>query len=274
MAKKKGTIIRLVFIILAAGVLVFSGVRLIQIYLDNKKDAALYESIRQEVVTQIPTSVPDEPQKENEPSPEPSGESTSEPENGTGIRVDFDALMAINPDIIGWLWIPDSDLSYPLLMGKDNQEYLRKAYNGEYSYSGSIFADYRNSRDFTDRNTLVYGHNMKSKIMFGQLKHFLEEDYLLSHPYFYILTRENTYQYEVFSAYQATSTSLGYTREFADDADYLKFLGNLAELSRVERETEFSAEDLIVTLSTCTNVREDDRYIVHGRLVETAPAQP
>jgi sortase B len=269
MAKKKRSIIRIVLIVVAAAVLLFSGIRLIQIHWENQKDAERYDSIRQEVVMEVPASNPSE-QPTNSANPSPSAEpSEEEPENGVGIRVNFDALQAINPDIIGWLWIPDSDLSYPLLMGEDNQEYLRKAYDGEYSYSGSIFADYRNSRDFTDRNTLVYGHNMKSKVMFGRLKNYMQEDYLLAHPYFYILTREKTYKYEVFSSYKASSTSVGYTREFEKDADYLKFLDNLSELSRVKKETGFSVEDLIVTLSTCTNVQKDDRYIVHGKLVET-----
>ena len=131
---------------------------------------------------------------------------TSEEESGgIGVpEVDFDALLQVNNDVIGWIYLEDTDISYPLLCGRDNQQYLFQSYEKKYLTAGSIFIDYRCSRDFTDSRTVVYGHNMHNGSMFGKLDKFTKESYMEKHPYVYILLPTGeTLKYEVKKTYKA-----------------------------------------------------------------------
>lgn len=167
-------------------------------------------------------------------------------------QVDFDALKQKNPDVVAWLWIADSNISYPILRGEDNQKYLSTAYNGERSVAGSIFMDYRNQADFSDRNTIIYGHNMKDHSMFGALKKYRDQIYAENHQTVYLLTPTKTRCYKVFAVYDATVSDSCYTRNF-DSEDALK-----AELSHAVNRSFFAAKTLpdtshnYITLSTCT----------------------
>ena len=101
--------------------------------------------------------------------------------------MDFEGLLAVNDDIIGWIYIENTDISYPVLCGRDNQQYLFQSYEKKYLTAGSIYIDYRCSRDFTDSRTVIYGHNMHNGSMFGKLDKFTKESYMKEHPYVYIL---------------------------------------------------------------------------------------
>ena len=104
------------------------------------------------------------------------------------------------------------DISYPIVKGKDNQTYLHQTYEKNYNFAGTIFVDYENSGDFSDCNTLVYGHNMKNGSMFGHLKKFREDDKLYKQDkYFWILTPERNYRYEIITAYTTGVNSDTYT---------------------------------------------------------------
>ena len=118
--------------------------------------------------------------------------------------VDFEELTAQNDDIIGWIFIEGTDVSYPVLCGRDNQQYLFQSYEKKYLTAGSIYIDYRCSRDFTDSRTVIYGHNMHNGSMFGKLDKFTKESYMKEHPYVYILLPSGeTLKYEVKKAYKA-----------------------------------------------------------------------
>ena len=90
----------------------------------------------------------------------------------TFLQVDFESLQSINPEVIAWIQIPALDISYPVAKGTDNAYYLHHMINGETNKSGSIFMDYHNQEDFTDRNTIIYGHNMRDGSMFGTLEKY------------------------------------------------------------------------------------------------------
>lgn len=187
------------------------------------------------------------------------------------VEVDFDSLLAINPDIVGWIWLPDTTISYPLLLSKDNQDYLRHTYEGTANRAGSIFIDYRNQGDLSDRNTVIYGHNMKNDAMFSSLSNFLEADFFAANPYFYILTPQAVYQYQILSAYQSDTNATAYTWQFADDAAFATFVEEILTASAVQpplAAAEIGSDAKIVTLSTCTNTGYTKRYLVHGLLVE------
>jgi sortase B len=130
---------------------------------------------------------------------------TETPEYFPDIEVDFATLQEKNPDVTGWIYLPDTEISYPLLYGQDNSRYTYISYDNTYSNSGSIFIDYRCAGDLSGRNTIIYGHNMRSGKMFGGLKKLLEQEYFDEHDIFYIVTKEKTLKYQIFSVHTGPS---------------------------------------------------------------------
>ena len=181
--KKRGNPLWTLVFLAALAVFCFSGYKLIGIYLDYKTGTDEYRDLQQYTteITKTPeTPAPtktEEPQTESEPAepsepePEPLSYPTEPP-----LAVDFESLKAINPDVKGWLYIEALDISYPVVQGPDNDAYLHTTYEGTSNFAGSIFLDYQNQDDFSDGNTIVYGHNMKNLSMFGKLKQMKEQE--------------------------------------------------------------------------------------------------
>ncbi len=183
-----------------------------------------------------------------------------------GIAVDFQGLTQVNGDILAWLHIPNSVISYPVLQGEDNQSYLHTTYDGRYSAAGSLFVDYRISGDLTDQNTIIYGHNMSSGAMFGDLDSYRSASYLSQHPYFFLLTDGGYLRYEIFSVMVTAATSDVYNYVFAEEDSFSDHIAMLIDQSLYNTGVTASDTDKIVTLSTCTSVTELERLVVIGRL--------
>ncbi len=182
------------------------------------------------------------------------------------VSVDFEALTKTNPDVVGWLWIPDTDINFPLLRSADNWKYLSLSYDLQRTNSGSIFMDFRNSSDFRDDNSVIYGHNMKSGGMFGKLKDFGDMEYLTEHPHLYIFTETQVFKYRIFAAYKTVADSTSYTRSFSEDLDYNRFIDYIKDCAG-ENITDPPEEiSPLVTLSTCTSAQSNGRFVVHGFL--------
>ena len=164
--------------------------------------------------------------------------------------VDFEELTAQNDDIIGWIFIEGTDVSYPVLCGRDNQQYLFQSYEKKYLTAGSIYIDYRCSRDFTDSRMVVYGHNMHNGSMFGKLDKFTKESYMKEHPYVYILLPDGeALKYEVKKAYKA------------------HIEGEVYKLPSAEAK---NPEDRKLYLSTCTEDSSDtQRFVVECDFAES-----
>lgn len=196
-------------------------------------------------------------------------------ENGLGIdaplEVDFEVLQNINEDVIGWIYVEAIDtINYPIVKGKDNDEYLHHTYEGKYNFAGTLFIDYENNRDFSDSNTLVYGHNMKNGSMFGQLKTFVGKPEIYEKSrYFWILTPKADYRYEIIAAYTTGVKSETYTLFTDPGKKYLEYIDKIREWSSIKTtERKFTVRDKIVTLSTCTG-NESTRFVVQGIRVNT-----
>ena len=143
---------------------------------------------------------------------------------------------------------------------------LKKNYN----FAGTIFVDYENKGDFSDCNTIVYGHNMKNGSMFAQLKKFTqdEETYKKS-KYFWIFTPEKNYRYEIISAYTTGVNSDTYTLFKGPGEEFEKYLEKIRGYSEIRTDAEgMNIKDKIITLSTCTG-NEATRYVVQGKRVDT-----
>lgn len=200
---------------------------------------------------------------------------TAEDEDGDGVedvfRVDFDALLAENPDTAAWLRFDEpSIISYPVVKSSDNQEYLTKTFSANDNKLGAIFMDKDNRTSFEDRNTLIYGHNLKvGGEMFSQLNEYADESFCREHPYFYIYTPDGKMRtYQVFSAGVVKDDAANYTLTFPTEADYLSWLETCRNSSNYTVDVDVNAQSKVVTLSTCTNVNEDERFVVHGVLIE------
>lgn len=189
--------------------------------------------------------------------------------------VDFDALKEKNKDIIGWIYIPDTNVSFPVLIGKTNSQYLYQSYEKKYLTAGSIFADYRCTRDFSDRHTVIYGHNMHNGSMFGKLKKYASQEYREKHPYVYILLPDGKVnRYEVFAYCQADVEGVVFDlpiREEASDKDFARLAETIISSNQYEEDndgTEIAGEKYL-TLTTCTqDSRNDVRVCISSRLSE------
>ena len=214
-------------------------------------------------------SVSPEPAPAEEPAPR-------EPQLEEGLQflleTDLDALRETNGDVLGWICIPGSNISYPLMRSADNREYLELAWDGSPSKAGSIFLERKNQPDFSDFHTLIYGHNWGNGVMFSALLEYGKQEYADSHPYVYIVTDESIRQYRVFSAYTADVVSDTYRLYFEDDARRQTVLDFYASQSQVETDLAPTAADRILTLSTCTGRGiAGIRWVVHTVLAAEFP---
>lgn len=189
--------------------------------------------------------------------------------DGKGFSVDFDVLMQENPDTIGWIRFDEpAVINYPVVKSADNEDYLTKTFTENDNKLGAIFVDYRNSSDFSDRNTFIYGHNMRvGEQMFSQLKNYRDEEYGKKYPYFYIYTPSGEVRtYTIFSAGVVDARSDNYKIEYASDEEFQEYLDLCLESSLYDFGVEVNTDSQIVSLSTCTSVTENERFLVHGVL--------
>lgn len=118
------------------------------------------------------------------------GETPEEVAEQGVLQVDFNKLEEINPDVIAWIEIPGLEISYPVVQGRDNDYYLHHLITGENHKSGSIFMDFQNQEDLSDRNTIIYGHNMKDGSMFGTLNQYQSQALYRNYPYFICMCQD------------------------------------------------------------------------------------
>ena len=186
------------------------------------------------------------------------------------LDIDIAALKEINGDFRGWLYFPAVEISYPIVQAEDNDYYLHRSFEGENLSAGCIFMDCGASSDWSDRNTFVFGHNMRDDSMFGNLKMLIKDPTLCQvNKYFYIYTEEYVYTYEVFACYQTQSTSDRYMT-FTSDENYDLYVDWAVENSAFRTEADLSDRGNIVSLSTCHgSAGTSRRLLVHGVLVRT-----
>lgn len=188
------------------------------------------------------------------------------------LEVDLDILRETNEDVIGWIYLPNSVISFPLMRSEDNSEYLNLTWDLTYSRSGSIFLERRNSPELSDFHTLIYGHNWKDGKMFSELTEYRDQEYADSHPWVYIVTDDAVLRYEVFSAYTADVVSDTYRLVFEDDARKQSVIDFYLEQSEIQCALIPTTEDRILTLSTCTGLGIDGiRWVVHTVLTGEFP---
>ena len=181
----------------------------------------------------------------------------------------FEELQKINPDIIGWIRINETNVNYPLLQAEDDDTYMNTDAEGKYSLSGAIFLHCGNKPDFSDFNNIIYGHHMEKHMMFGDIGEFTKEQYFNEHPYgnlffdgkdhgieFYALMQVDAYNETIFNVCPDTSEAKqAYLLEIIDNALY-------------KRELNITEDDHLVLLTTCTSDMTNGRNVLVGRLTD------
>lgn len=276
-----GDIMRTLLMLIALVVFLFSAYTLYGYYREYKKGTDEYDNLESSF------SIEDESESENLEDLEndqalqriTGREVATVWENGREVTIptmknpiDFAELKGVNEDIVGWLKISALDISYPVVQGTDNDYYLHRTFEGVENFAGCLFVNSGNSADFTDQNTIVYGHNMKNGSMFGKLKKFQEEETFRKSKYFWMFTENFIYQYRIFSAMTVNKVGINYQTFFAE-SEFSEFRDQAFANSVVENsDVELSYEDRIVTLSTCTG-DDSTRFVVMGRLAQVYAAR-
>lgn len=209
-----------------------------------QEEISVYADVQRQYTTTIQTHVPG---------------NISTPHEAAGlpyIEVDFDALLLKNPDTVGWVAIPNTVISYPVVQAADNAKYLNLSFDGSRSSAGTPFADMNNNMRHLDKNTIIYGHNMGAgrTDMFSSLLLYKDYDYYMAHRY---IRFDTIYQrhgwWKVFAVIELD----------AHNTDFMDWAARAAELSIHETDTNIAPHDRILTLSTC----DRSRHGQHGRLL-------
>ena len=179
-------------------------------------------------------------------------------------EIDWKKLKKINPDIIAWIQVPGTKIDYPVLHCKKWNQYLHKDYKGESNELGSIFMQPENSDGFNDFHTILYGHNMRNKSMFGSLHHFEEKDFWKKHKKVYVYQPGKAIRYHVFAAYDCRDGSETYRTKYKDEREKEEWIRTICEGSYWKSDVKVESKDVILTLSTCSNGGpRSSRYVVH-----------
>lgn len=259
MTKKR---VKTLLIIILTAVLAVCVYKLVRQQMDNRQsDAAKEEAVNlvklpdPALRAEIPP-VQESADEEQGPPPDPYAEALA--------GVQLERLQEMNEEVIGWIDIPGTEVSYPLLQDENNQYYLNHTWTREYNGNGSIFLECTNSPDFSDYHTILYGHRMRNDSMFGSLRHYKELEYWQEHPQIYVVIGDGVYRYDIFAAFEADVKGMVYYRELAGKEE--EFVQYCLDNSVIDTGIVPEKGKEIVTLSTCTGNGYSRRWVVQGVL--------
>ena len=238
MKKKNKILITLIQIVLIA-VIIFSGIKIIEWIKSNKKNKEIMSEIKENIVMNDGAN-----------------------SNNEEYRVDFEKLKQKNSDIIAWIKVNGTDIDFPVVKGIDNSYYLTHNFDKEKNKAGWIFADYRNKFDGTDKNIIIYGHNMKNGSMFASLKDVIKEEWYNNenNKYIALITENENCKYQVFSVYQIE------TEEYylqTNISNFKEFVEKIKGRSKKDFNVDIKETDSILTLSTCAD-NTKYRVVLHA----------
>jgi sortase B len=183
--------------------------------------------------------------------------------------MDFASLRAQNDEIVAWVTIDGTKIDYPVVQTTDNKYYLTHTAEKKSASQGAVFMDFRNNRELSDFYTILYGHNLRSGRMFGELVRFKEKDFFDSHRTGTLHTPNKTYKLEIIACSVTKDTSEYYRYAFASPAEreaHLTMIRNTAThmaSAKIDPQT-----DRLVALSTCSYEYGNARTVVVTKIAE------
>ena len=183
--------------------------------------------------------------------------------------IDFETLKLQNPDTVAFLKVKGTDIEYIVVKGSDNEYYLKHDFNKNYNAAGWIFADYKNRFDGTDKNTIIFGHNMIDGSMFGTLKNILKSEWYENpdNREILLITERGKFKYQTFSVYSIEAEDYYINTDFKDVEEYNFFLNEIKSRSDYDFGVELTSDDQILTLSSCIGYGES-RVVLHAKLIK------
>lgn len=184
----------------------------------------------------------------------------------------IEALQVVNPDVVGWVYVTATDISYPILKGENDDVYIRSSWmdRNVYLTAGAIFMESQNKSDFSDFNTILYGHRMRNDTMFGPLKYYKDKSYWAKHPSVYIVTPEKIMRYDIYSVYE--TEMLGgdtYTISFGGVESKQTYIDYTLGLSIYDTGVVPTIDNRLLTLSTCTGTKDYlTRWVIQGSMAQ------
>ena len=243
--KKKTNIPSIILMCFFIILLLYSGTKIVIWYINNQNNKKISDEIAEFVTV-------DETKEDNEEK----------------YVVDFENLKEKNSDIVAWLKVNGTNIETIVVKSTNNDYYLTHNFNKEYNSAGWIFADYKNKVDGTDKNLVIYGHNMRDDSMFGSLKWVINEDWYNNedNKYITLVTENETQIYEVFSVYQIEKEDYYIQTNFNTEKEFSTFLETIKKRSKKDFNVDVNKEDNILTLSTCAN-NNKYRVVLHAKKV-------
>lgn len=196
-----------------------------------------------------------------------SGENDGQDQSKDGDYVNSaneEELKSINSDYKMWIQIENTNINYPVVQGSDNDYYLKHNFRKESNISGTVFVESANDID-NDKNIILYGHNMRNGTMFNNITNYKEESFFNEDNKISIIMNNTLYEYEVFSVYVKNVSEVNLAIGFANEDEFINYAYNQADESLYKKDVDFSAEDNLITLVTCSYEFTDARTIVVAR---------
>lgn len=244
--KYKEVIFNLIVYMILLFILIYSGIKIYKWYKDKTSNKEIVEQIKEIV------AVEDKNEDKNEYKEE--------------YTIDFNKLKEQNKETVAWIKVNNTNIEYPVVKANNNNFYLNHSFDKSENLAGWIFADYRNKFDNTDKNIIIYGHNMRDGSMFGSLKNILNSDWYENeeNTNITLYTENEKCIYKVFSIYKIESEDYYIKTEFSNDNEFEQFVNTIKNRSIKKFDIDVSKEDNILTLSTCAN---NNRYriVLHAK---------
>ena len=187
--------------------------------------------------------------------------------------IDFEKLQSINEDIKAWIYIPGTKVDYPILVGETDEEYLYKDMNRAYTPLGSLFSF--SGTNFTKGNTFIFGHNMASSQMFGELRKYLSSDFLEEHRYIYLYTERKAIKCDIFSIFIANESDNVFSGQYElGTVEYIDLLSELVNRNKYSNNNlkkniiEYSTTQVFNLITCYGGEGASDRLLVNGIVVE------
>ena len=239
--KYKEVIFNLIVYMILLFILIYSGIKIYKWYKDKTSNKEIVEQIKETVVVEDKNEYKEE------------------------YTIDFNKLKEQNKETVAWIKVNNTNIEYPV-KANNNNFYLNHSFDKSENLAGWIFADYRNKFDNTDKNIIIYGHNMRDGSMFGSLKNILNSDWYENeeNTNITLYTENEKCIYKVFSIYKIESEDYYIKTEFSNDNEFEQFVNTIKNRSIKKFDIDVSKEDNILTLSTCANNKRY-RIVLHAK---------